>query len=103
MMAILKYITEKATYTPYSEKWELENGLKFNIYFDEKIEVHVASHSGDVSDQIYNKLVKLKKFNSITLRSMECYYIGIDKELIKDFMNAVELMDCSELKQGKVY
>lgn len=102
-MAILKRTIEEGPLIAQGEEWELKNGLVFDISFGNKTEVHVSSQSGDVTDQIFNILVQLEKYKNITLRAMECYYIQVDKHLIKDFMDSVEKIDISQLKQGKVY
>lgn len=102
-MAILQRVIEESSYSTQSEIWELKNGLTFRIFFGNETDVHISSTSGDVSDQVYEQLIKLEQYKDIELIPLWCYFIRVDKSIVKGFMIEVEKIDPSKLKQGKIY
>lgn len=102
-MARLKQIIEEGSYSTQGEMWKLDNGLIFEIYFGDEIDVNISSVSGDVSDQVFEKLTILEPYKNMQLIPLGCYFVRIDKNILKDFMNDVEKIDSSKLKQGKTY
>ncbi len=102
-MAILKQLINAGPYTTQCEIWDLENGLIFEINFGDYIDVSISSTTGDVSDQIFEKLNNLEKYSSMKLLSLGCYFIQIDKHMLKDLMKDVETIDSKSLRQGKIY
>lgn len=102
-MAKLEYTLEASSYMPYIENWILDNNLVVGIYFESFCQVTISNSTGDIADQIYEKILKLEKFKDLKLNAISCYFIQIDEILIKDFINEIEKIDTSSLKKGKSY
>src|SRR5690242_2642412 len=88
----------------YQEKWLLENGLNSIVsYYEKMLVLSFDSQSGDVADQIYKILIEIEKFKDIKLQIASCYFIEIDKSLLKEVFEAVEKIDVNSLEEGKSY
>lgn len=102
-MAILHHTIKASNFSTYQEHWHLDNFLRYTIYFGEKCYLTISSDSGDVADQIYEKLKHENNFKDIKLVGGSCYFLEIQQSLIKEIMDFVEKIDISTLKEGKSY
>lgn len=93
------------------ENWLLDNELRLSIGFPKNgetavfsnYEIFISSLTGDVADQVFEKLHKIELFKDMKLVPIACYIIILDKSLLKEFFAQVELIDSSLLKEGKSY
>lgn len=103
-MAKLVRQLKEDNYRSYTEHWELNNNLEMSVSFNKlHADVFIYSSTGDVADQIFNLLKEDHQFSSMELIALASFYIKIDLEVLKPFMQAVEAIDASRLKEGKKY
>ncbi len=77
--------------------------LKVGVGFAESCEIDISSPSGDVADQIFERLHSVELFKEMKLVPTSCYFIILDKALFSEFIKHVEAIDASTLKKGKSY
>lgn len=95
---------EKSNYFPYMETWLLDNKINITISFYEKEYIlSINSESGDIVDQVFDRLKKHENFENIKLTGGSRYFLNIDISLVKEIIDFVEKIDISTLKEGKSY
>jgi len=103
-MIKLDYIIPANNFTPAIERWNIEPDVRIDITKAEKIaSVTFWSKSGDITDQIYDRLKTQDYFKELKLVSTSCYSIDIPIEKLDKLLKYVEAMDKSQLKEGKKY
>ncbi len=88
-------------FSPYSESWLLDNHLKLRVFFSDECEIAIFSESGDVADQVYERITKIEIFQGAKLVAPTCFFVVLDKKYLKDFMDVVEKNDVTTLEEGK--
>lgn len=103
-MPILISTVEADKLGPRIEHWILNNGLNASVaYGSEHCDIVVQNQSGDITDQIYNKLKNQYPFENIKLLALDSYYVIITESLIQEFLRQAGMVNVSELREGKKY
>ncbi len=59
--------------------------------------------SGDIADQIYEKLITKDYFKDLALAGISYLHINVPLEKLDELLHAVEAMDRRDFKEGKRY
>ena len=106
-MAILKkrYYVRSDTH----EEWILNNYIKAGLYYDSNLhhgeicEVWFQNDTGDLTEQIHEKLNNHDIYKFIRPVGVATYILAIEKSKLQELLEAVEAIDSSTLSDGVMY
>ena len=103
-MIKVDYITPADRFAPARERWKIDDDIGLRIVrYEGYAMVGIQSTTGDIADQIYNKFKLLDFFSDLKLEIFSNYTVKAPLEKLEIFLQHIEKINNSELKEGKRY
>lgn len=103
-MIKLDYIIPKSSFGPAREFWKIDDDIKVRVVrYDDYAMLSISNDSGDIADQIYERVKSTDYFSDLKLGSSSNYTIDVPIEKLERFLQYIEKIDRSLLKKGKCY
>jgi len=103
-MAKLNCVINRDPFAPQIERWEVNGGIIADVVYDQKTaSITFSDITGDITDQIYDRLKEQNSFVGLDLKCLESFYLKIPKEILTDLLFFVDCMDKVGLKGGREY
>ena len=103
-MIKLEYIIAKDNIEPEKEYWTINSEIKFRLMRDNNRAFTTISNStGDIADQVYELARSERYFSSLKLIGGSNYNIELPLEETENFLQFIEAIDQSLLKEGHSY
>lgn len=103
-MIKLNYIVPADKFGPAQELWKIDQDFDIDIVrYNNYAVVSVWSPSGDVTNQIYERIKFKDYFSDLKLGGISNYTIDVPLEKLEKFLEFIEKIDRTTLKEGKTY
>ena len=103
-MIKLNRITSRNGFAPDREHWDIDDDIQVLITrYDEHVMMSIWHVSGDIADQIYEKIKSIEYFSDLKLGISSNYTIDVPLEKLEKFLQYIEKIDRTTLKEGKCY
>jgi hypothetical protein len=103
-MIKLDYIIPKDRFAPAREHWKIDSDINVRIVrYDGYAVFSIKNTTGDIADQIYERIKSTEYFSDLKLGGISNYTIDVPLEKVEAFLQYIEKIDRSKLKEGKRY
>jgi len=103
-MIKLDYIIPRDRFAPAREHWKIDDDVNVRIVrYDDYSVFSIKNITGDIADQMYEQVKLIEYFSDLKLEVTSNYTITVPLDKLGKFLEYIEKLDRSKLKEGKRY